>query len=60
MGRNKFLLYNLSLVNNIKYVLYVKVYGKFSGFFVGRETQFLLIELLNFFFFPNAEKDLIL
>lgn len=54
MGQNKFLLYNLSLVNNIKCVLYVKVNGKFSGFFVGRETQFLLIKLLNvgFFFFP--------
>lgn len=53
MGQNKFLLYDLSLVNNIKCVLYVKVYGKFSGFFVGRETQFLLIELLNVgFFFP--------
>lgn len=38
MGQNKFLLYNLSLAKHIKCVLYVKVSGKFSGFFVGGET----------------------
>lgn len=47
MGQNKFLLYNLSLAKHIKCVLYVNVSGKFSGLFVARETQFLLIELLT-------------